>query len=227
MTRVTAGRDIVNNSHMYLPKHFEETRIEILHELIREYPLGALVTLTPAGLDANHIPFEIDPEPAPFGTLRGHIARANPLWRNFTHGVHVLVMFQGPESYISPSWYATKAETGKVVPTWNYAVVHAHGPLHVIDDRSWLRTFVTRLTDRHESRRHNPWKVTDAPEQFIEEMVGAIIGLEIPIARLTGKWKMSQNRPERDRDGAADGLMEDGRESSAAVARLIRRRTEL
>src|SRR5437867_429470 len=153
---------------MYLPKHFEETRVEVLHELIRTYPFGTLVTLTADGLDANHIPFEVDPEPAPFGTLRGHVARANPIWRDVSPGAEALVIFQGPDTYISPSWYETKVETGKVVPTWNYVVVHAHGVPRFIDERAWLRAFVTRLTERHEAGRQTPWKVTDAPAEYID-----------------------------------------------------------
>jgi transcriptional regulator len=207
---------------MYLPKHFEETRVQILHELIRAHPLGALVTLTPSGLDANHIPFEVDPDPAPFGTLRGHIARANPLWRDFSRGVEALAIFQGPGTYISPSWYPTKRETAKVVPTWNYTVVHAHGALRVIDDRAWLRGFVEKLTNRHEAGRRDPWKVTDAPSDFIEKQLGAIVGLEIPITRLVGKWKVSQNRPPPDRDGVVQGLSQEGRHSAAAMADLVR-----
>ena len=208
---------------MYLPKHFEETRVPVLHALIGAHPLGALVAMTPAGLDANHIPFEVDPEPAPFGTLRGHIARANPLWRDFSRDVEALVIFQGPGTYVSPAWYPTKQETAKVVPTWNYAVVHAHGTLRFIDDRDWLRAFVSKLTDRHEAPRPEPWKVTDAPADYIEKQLGAIIGLEIPITRLVGKWKVSQNRPAQDRDGAAEGLVRERGPSAAAMAELIRR----
>ena len=204
---------------MYLPKHFEETRVDVLRGLIREHPLGALVTLTPEGLDANHLPFELDPDPAPFGTLRGHVARANPLWREPAGDVDALVIFQGPGTYISPAWYSTKQETGRVVPTWNYAVVHAHGPLRVIDDRAWLRDFVTRLTNRHESGRSDPWHVTDAPAEYIDQMLGAIIGLEIPLTRLRGKWKMSQNRPAQDRAGVVDALTRAGH----PVADLVRR----
>jgi transcriptional regulator len=208
---------------MYLPTHFHETRVEVLHQLIREHPLGALVTLAPTGLDANHIPLEIDPEPSPFGTLRGHIARANPLWRELSREVDALVIFQGPGGYISPGWYPTKGETGKVVPTWNYAVVHAHGPVRVVDDRAWLRDFVTRLTARHEAGRQEPWHVTDAPASYIDQMLGAIIGLEIPISRLAGKWKMSQNRPAQDRAGVVDGLARERGEPGAAMADLVRR----
>jgi transcriptional regulator len=208
---------------VYLPKHFEETRVEILHGLIRAYPLGALVTVNAGGLDANHIPFEVDLGPGPFGTLRGHVARANPVWRETAPGAPALVIFQGPDTYVSPSWYPTKSETGKVVPTWNYAVVHAHGALQFIDDRGWLRAFVERLTERHEAERRVPWKVTDAPADFIDKQVGAIIGLEIPIARLIGKWKVSQNRSPQDRAGVADGLLREAGPSSAAMADLVRR----
>jgi transcriptional regulator len=206
---------------MYVPKHFEETSVEVLHELIRAHPLGALVTSSSNGLNANHIPFIVHPEPEPYGTLRGHIARANPLWRDFSLGVESLVIFQGPEAFISPSWYRTKTETGKVVPTWNYAVVHAHGALRIVDDRAWLSGLVEQLTNRNEAERPNPWKVTDAPAAFIAQMLGAIIGLEIPIARLVGKWKVSQNRPARDREGVVEGLMREDRDSALAMAKLV------
>jgi len=211
---------------MYLPKHFEETRFEVLHELIRAHPLGTLVTLASQGLDANHIPFEIDAAPAPFGTLRGHVARANPLAREPSRGVDALAIFHGPQAYVSPSWYPSKQETGKVVPTWNYAVVHAHGPLRIVDDRSWLRALVERLTRRHEAGRGAPWSVSDAPAEFIDAQLGAIVGIEMPIARLVGKWKVSQNRQPRDRAGAAEGLSQEGGDSAAAMADLVRRTLE-
>jgi transcriptional regulator len=207
---------------MYLPKHFEETRVQVLHDLIGAHPLGALVAMTSAGLEANHIPFEVDPEPAPFGTLRGHIARANPLWRDVSRDVEALVIFQGPGLYVSPSWYPTKQETAKVVPTWNYAVVHAYGAVRFIDDRDWLRAFVTKLTARHEAPRSDPWKVTDAPADYVDQMLGAIIGLEIPITRLVGKWKVSQNRPAQDRDGVVEGLLREGGSDAAGMAELVR-----
>lgn len=210
---------------MYVPKHFDETRVEVLHELIRAYPLGALVTFTPSGLDANHIPFEIHPEPLPFGTLRGHIARANPLWRECSQDVDVLVIFQGPSAYISPSWYPTKTDAPQVVPTWNYAVVHAHGPLRIIDDQAWLRRIVETLTDRHEAGRNAPWQVTDAPAAYVEKMLGAIIGVEISIAQLIGKWKVSQNRPPKDQAGVVEGLLEQGRDSATVMAGLVRQST--
>ena len=208
---------------MYLPKHFEETRVPVLHDLIRASPLAALVTLGPDGLDANHIPFEIDPEPAPFGTLRGHIARGNPLWRDVSPGASALVIFHGLDTYIPPSWYPTKRDTGKVVPTWNYVVVHAHGPLRFIDDRVWLHQFVNRLTNRHEACRNEPWKITDAPNDYIDKMLRAIVGIEVPISRLVGKWKTSQNRPAEDRSGVVEDLLREGKESATVMAEIVRR----
>lgn len=207
---------------MYRPKHFEETRVEVLHGLIRTCPLGALVTLTAAGLEANHIPFEVDPESGPAGTLHGHVARANPVWRDIRPGTEALVIFRGPDTYITPSWYPTKRETGKVVPTWNYIVAHAYGTPRFIDDRAWLRAFVEKLTDRHESQRREPWKVSDAPADFIDRQVGAIIGLEIPITRLIGKWKVSQNRPAHDRAGVVEGLLREGHQPGVTMADLVR-----
>lgn len=207
---------------MYNPKHFEETRVDVLHRLIREHAFAALVTLGPDGLSANHIPLEIDPEPAPLGTLRGHVARANPIWKEAAAGSEVLVIFQGPSSYITPSWYATKQETGKVVPTWNYAMVHAYGPMRAVEDAAWLHTLLTKLTSHHESRRSEPWKLTDAPPEFIEHQMQAIVGIEIPITRLTGKWKVSQNRPAADREGVIAGLVQHGDATSQAMAELVR-----
>jgi transcriptional regulator len=202
---------------MYLPSHFEETRTQVMQELIRAHPLGALVTFGPGGLNANHVPFEFDPHPAPFGTLRAHVARANPVWREFSKDVEPLVIFQGPQIYITPSWYQTKKESGKVVPTFNYIVVHAYGAMRAIEDTAWLRDFVGKLTDRFESPRDVPWAVTDAPEDFIAMQLRAIVGIEIRLTRLIGKWKASQNRPVADREGVAAGL----RESNDAVAQAM------
>lgn len=206
---------------MYVPAHFEETRPEVLHELIREHPLAALVTLGPGGLDANHIPLELDSEPAPLGTLRGHVARGNPVWREFSRDVEALAVFQGPQAYISPAWYQTKRETGKVVPTYNYAVVHAYGPMKVIEDRTWLRGLVERLTNRHEAGRPGAWKVTDAPADFIDQMLGAIVGIEIPLTRLVGKWKVSQNRPAADREGVVKALSGLSNDDARAMSGLV------
>ena len=211
---------------MYVPPHFHEQRVEVLHRLIREHPLAALVTLGGDGLSADHIPFEVDADPAPFGTLRGHVARANPVWRSFSQAVESLVIFGGPQAYVSPSWYPSKSETGEVVPTYNYVVVHAYGPLTIVHDRAWLRGLVNRLTKRFEAGRKPPWRVTDAPAPFIENQLGAIVGIEIPISRLIGKVKVSQNRARVDREGAARGLSEMTDADSQAIAQWIRDKLE-
>jgi transcriptional regulator len=208
---------------MYVPAHFEETRLEVLHDLVRNHPLATVVTLDREGLNANHIPIELDSEPLPLGTLRGHVSRANPMWRDFSRDVGALVIFQGPEIYITPSWYQTKQESGKVVPTWNYAVVHAYGQLRTIEDPVWLRALVGRLTDRNEAQREEPWGVADAPGDYIEGQLRSIVGIEIPIARLLGKWKVSQNRPEADRKGVTRGLHELGKSDATCMADLVDR----
>jgi transcriptional regulator len=211
---------------MYLPAHFHETRVELLHGLIRERPLAALVTLTAEGLEANHIPFELDAEPAPLGTLRGHVAKANPVWRDFSPQVEALVIFQGPQAYVSPSWYPTKKATGAVVPTYNYLVVHGYGKMNIIHDREWLRGLVTRLTDRFETARENRWHVTDAPAHFIDQQLAAIVGIEIALTKLTGKWKVSQNRPAEDRAGVVQGLSERGDSESTTLASWVREKSQ-
>jgi transcriptional regulator len=204
---------------VYLPAHFEETRIELLHALIREHPLGTLVTLGPEGLTANHVPFEIDPEPAPLGTLRAHVARANTVWRDHPPDAEVLVVFQGPSAYVSPSWYPSKRETGKVVPTYNYVVVHARGRMRAIEDADWLRGLVGRLTDRHEAGGNPPWKVADAPAAYVESQLRAIVGIEIAPSRVTGKWKLSQNRPAADREAVVRGLERSADPQSVEMAK--------
>jgi len=206
---------------MYLPKHFEETRPEILRGLIEAHPLGTLVTLTPGGLEANHIPFEFDDGPP--ATLTGHVARANPLWSDFLPDTEALVIFQGPGTYVSPAWYPAKAAHGRVVPTWNYTAVHAYGRIRAVEDPRWLRRFVERLTNRHEADRPGPWKVSDAPAEYVDRMLGAIVGLEITVSRLVGKWKMSQNRDAADRQGVARALRESDEASTRAMADLIER----
>lgn len=207
---------------MYMPAHFKEANAEILQALMREHPLATLVTLGADGLFASHVPLEFDPQPAPFGTLRGHLAHGNPQWHDLKPETEALAIFQGPEAYVSPSWYATKRENGKVVPTWNYAVVHARGPLVVHDDPAWLGKLVRRLTAGQERRFPEPWKVEDAPADFIERQLKAIVGIEIRLTRLEGKWKMSQNRPAPDREGVAEGLERLGDEESREVAELVR-----
>jgi transcriptional regulator len=211
---------------MYVPAHFREDRLPVLHDLIRTHGFATLVALGAEGLVANHIPLELDAGNGPLGTLRGHIARANPLWKTFRPEVEALAIFHGPHGYISPSVYATKQETGKVVPTWNYAVVHAYGPLRAIEDAAWLRRLVEHLTRRYEGERSDargavPWQVSDAPEPYIEQMLKAIVGLELPIARLEGKWKVSQNRPPQDRVRVIADLRGDDDPSQQALAALV------
>jgi transcriptional regulator len=205
---------------MYLPPHFEEQRPEELRRLMLAHPLGELITFGPRGLSADHVPMEFDPEPQPLGTLRCHVARANPLWREHQQEVEVLVVFQGPSAYVSPSWYPSKQETGKVVPTYNYAVVHAYGSLRVVDDPVWLRAQVDRLTQRHEAVLPKPWSIADAPEDYIQSMLRAIVGIEIEVTRLSGKWKISQNRSLADRAGVARGLGRTG-DAGADMAQLV------
>jgi len=180
---------------VYIPKHFAETDVARMQALMRAHPLATLVSHGPDGLNANHIPWLLANDATPYGTLQGHIARANPLWKTGNVAGEVLVVFQGDESYISPSGYATKTEHGKVVPTWNYAVVHAYGELRVIDDPVWVFAQISALTAANEAALPQPWVVTDAPADYTEKMLGAIVGLEITITRLLGKWKLSQNQP--------------------------------
>jgi transcriptional regulator len=217
---------------MYLPNHFAETRTEVLHELIRSHPFAVLVTLDATGLVANHIPMEIDAAAGPLGTLRGHVARANTAWTGHRPEVEAMAVFQGLDSYITPQYYATKATTGKVVPTWNYATVHAYGPLRAIEDPVWLRALVERLTGRHEGDRQRatgaaPWQVGDAPASYIDAQLRTIVGIEIPIARIQGKWKVSQNRPREDRAGVVAGLGESSDPVQRAMAELVRERADM
>jgi transcriptional regulator len=207
---------------MYVPAHFSEDRIDVLHDLVRASDLGTLVSMTSEGLIASHAPLMLELDPAPYGTLIGHLAKANPHGRLADPGVQTLVIFQGPEGYISPSYYAAKREHGKVVPTWNYAAVHAYGTLEMFDDPAELLEVVTRLTNRHETLRAQPWAVSDAPADFVRGMLRGIVGLRLPIVRLEGKVKMSQNRPAADQAGVVNGLRVDGRDDLAsAVARAI------
>jgi len=207
---------------LYLPAHFKESRIEVLHQLMRAHPLAALITLCDSGLVANHIPCETLSEPAPQGLIRGHVARANPVWREYRADTEALAIFQGPQAYISPSFYPSKQQTGEVVPTWNYAVVHAHGTLRFFEDSAWLRSLVERLTDGHESVREQPWKVGDAPTPYIQKMLSAIVGFEFTVTRLEGKWKVSQNHTLANRHGVVRGLQATGDAESAQIADMIK-----
>ena len=204
---------------MYQPPVYREDRTEVQHALIRAHPLALLITAGPGGLMANAVPFLVYPEGPPHGTLRAHVARGNPQWRELAAVEECLVVFEGPERYITPSWYATKRETGKVVPTWNYATVHVWGRPRVVNDDAWLRRQIEDLTASCESLREAPWAVDDAPPEFVVMQMRAIVGVEIPILRIEGKWKMSQNRPDADRQGVIEGFraMGDAGEEIAAL----------
>jgi transcriptional regulator len=193
---------------MYVPEYYQESRAERLHALIAQYPLGVLVTNGPGGLDANHLPFELNTRDGALGVLHSHVARANPVWRELASGDEVLVVFRGPHAYISPSSFPSKHEHHRSVPTWNYMVVHAHGRVTAHDDERYVRGVVARLTKRHEATQSNPWRMSDSSEAFIKEMLASIVGLEVEITRLVGKFKLSQNRERRDIVGAATALQD-------------------
>lgn len=199
---------------MYLPPHFREDDLGTQHDLIRSYPLGLLVCVSGSGLLANPIPFAIDATAGDKGTLRCHVARSNPVWQDLQNAAECLVVFQGPQAYVTPSWYPSKREHGRVVPTWNYATVHCWGRPQVIEDAAWLASQINALTFEQERMRAEPWAVGDAPEPFIAAQVRGIIGIEIEITRIEGKWKMSQNRSAEDREGVRAGLL---REEPAAI----------
>ncbi len=211
---------------MYLPRSFEEKRPEVLLEFLRTHPFATLVVQTADGPEAAHIPFEWRPGPGPFGSLQGHLARANPLWCDADTHFEALVLFQGPHAYISPAWYPGRHTHGKEVPTWDYVVVHAHGPLHVIDDPAWLRAQVEQLTDHHEAGRPDPWKVAEAPAEYTDKELRHIIGVEIPLTRLEGKWKASQNRAMADRRGVVAGLCREGGPAEKAMAEVVQQFVE-
>ena len=204
---------------MYLPPHFAVTDPEALHQLMQANPLGALITCGEGGLDANHLPFEFDGEQGAHGVLRAHVARNNPLWQEVKEGDEVLVIFRAAEGYISPSWYPGKQVHHKQVPTWNYAVVHAHGRIRVRDDARFVRRLLATLTRTHEAGESIPWKMADAPRDSLETMVQAVVGIEIEVERLVGKFKLGQNKEAADRLGAANALQERG-QSTLAEAML-------
>jgi len=195
---------------MYVPSHFEESRREVLHELMRAHPLGILIAHGVQGLDANHLPFELDATLGEQGVLRAHVARNNPVWQSIVNGDEVLVVFRSQDAYISPNWYPSKHESHKQVPTWNYQVVHAHGRITWHDDEQYVRGLVARLTRTHEANEPKPWKMGDAPPDYINTMLKSIVGLEVDITRLVGKFKLSQNREVRDRVSAGQTLLSQG-----------------
>jgi transcriptional regulator len=206
-------------SPMYIPAHFAIKHTQDLHAIIRAHPLGALVTLGPEGLDANHIPFELDASQGEQGLLTAHVARANPVWEQCQGSVDVLVIFRGNQSYISPNWYPSKHETHRQVPTWNYEVVHVHGRLTVMDEEKIVRGVVARLTREHEATEPRPWKMGDSPPDYIDQMLKAVVGIQVEIMRIEGKAKLSQNREARDRLTAADTLIARGEESLGRAMR--------
>lgn len=206
---------------MYIPKQFAENDPTILQAAIKSLQFATIITLNDTSLSASHIPMLIDDTAGKLGTLEGHIARANPQGSSYTRTVPALAIFTGPNAYISPSWYATKKEHGKAVPTWNYIAVHASGPLEIVEDRNWLLDHVNRLTNRNEQRREQPWKVSDAPEQYIDNLIGSIVGLRMPIEKIEGSWKMIQHHVEGNREGVIKGLTESGTPKDLAVAQIM------
>lgn len=203
---------------MYMPPHFEETRVEVMHRLIEEHPLGMLVSAAGGQLEVNHLPFLLDPTRGRFGTLLFHVARGNPVWTQCDEPIAPMAVFQGPQAYISPNWYPSKGEHHQAVPTYNYAVVHAHGRLRVMDDEKPLRSLLARLTRKMEADQPKPWRMGDAPPEFIADMLTKIVGLELEITRLSGKWKASQNRSDADKIGAVAGLRQVGTHETIAMA---------
>ena len=206
---------------MYIPPSNAEHDAGVIHDFIEANPLGALVTASAEGLFATHLPFVLDRARGPHGTLEGHVARANPHHRQALATAEALVIFTGPDAYVTPTWYPAKAEHGRVVPTWNYVAVHAYGTLRFVEDRAFLRRHLEQLTERHEAGRELPWAVTDAPADYVAQLERAIVGVEIAITRLEGKWKMSQNRPAADVDGVVRGLAASPREEERAVAEIV------
>jgi len=205
----------------YLPPHFEENDLARLHAAIVAYPFGTVVINGSEGLVASHVPILLEREHGEMGRLLFHFARPNPQWRLVGPETEALAIFLGPHAYVSPSWYATTRESGKVVPTWNYLAVHAYGPLEIFEDEASLRDLVTRLTATHEQGREQPWSPSDAPGDFISTQLRGIVGLRMPIRRIYGKWKMSQNRPDADRSGAIDALRDSERPDDRKTAAIM------
>lgn len=208
---------------MYIPKFNEETRLEVLHGLIRAQPFATLITMGASGLVATHLPMVLSARESESGEdiLRGHVSRANPQWREMNPSVEALAIFAGPDHYITPSWYPEKAEDGKVVPTWNYAVVHAYGTVRVVEDQAWLLAHLKSLTMQHEAAFAHPWAVTDAPKDYIASQIRGIVGIEIPVRRMEGKWKASQNKSESTKQEIERGLEELGTPASLAMRDLV------
>lgn len=207
---------------MYIPKHFEVTDSETIYALIREYPLATLITFSKGQINANHIPLTLSISTEPYMTLQGHVSRSNPLLNDIDAEIETLAIFHGPNAYISPSWYETKKESGKVVPTWNYVAVHAYGNLKVVDDTEWLRTQLETLTDQHEANLLEPWSIHDAPNEFTNKLMESIVGIEMRVTKLLGKWKVSQNQPVPNKEGVIKGLQTSNQLGSLEMAKLIK-----
>lgn len=202
---------------MYTPKHFSAPNTAALHALMRAYPFATLVVATATGIEINHLPLHLDAA----GVLSGHLARANPLWQAVQTGHEVMAVFHGPHAYVTPSWYATKAQTGRVVPTWNYVVVHVRGTLRLIEDAHWLRSHLAALTAQQEAAFEQPWQLEDSPAGFIDKLMQAVVGIEIDITQLTGKWKVSQNQPLENQQGVLQGLRASDASHSHDMAAVV------
>jgi transcriptional regulator len=209
---------------MYIPRANQEDRIPVIHKLMEDQPFASLITMGSSGLFATHIPMVLEQNGA-MGRLKAHVSRANTQWRDYNPSVEALAIFSGPQHYITPNWYTEKQETGKVVPTWNYVVVHAYGPLKVVEDPQWLMAHLTSLTTIHEAESPVPWRITDAPADYIATQIKGIVGLEMDIQRLEGKWKVSQNRSMQDRSEVARGLGELNTAESLAMKALVEERS--
>jgi transcriptional regulator len=207
---------------VYVPPHFRQDDVTEIHALIRSSRLATLVTVAQSAPVISHVPMLLDDTARPYGKLLCHLSRANEQWRSIGPDTEALVIFMGPDAYVTPSWYETKREHGKVVPTWNYIAVHGYGPVRVVEDRQELRSFVERLTHKHEAHRAEPWNVSDAPEAFIEAQLGGIVGLEITVRRFDAKWKLSQNRPAVDVAGVIAGLESSTNATDRATAAAMR-----
>lgn len=209
-----------SSNNMYCPSHFQEDRLFALVSLIEQFPLASIIRNGPDGLTADHVPLLHEAAPDSPGKLIGHVAKSNPLWQ-VPHDQELLVVFQGPSTYISPNWYATKQDGGKVVPTWNYAVVHAHCSLKAIQELEQIRKVITRLTDRHEAAQAQPWRVADAPSEFTESLLANIVGIELKVNRLQGKWKVSQNQPPHNQQSVVRGLLSGCSDAQTQMALLV------
>lgn len=206
---------------MYIPQHFEETRPDVLHQLMRRYPLATIVTRTEAELNATHIPLLLQTTPGSLGILQGHVARANPMLGELSQAQETLIIFQGPDAYVSPRWYEDKALTGKVVPTWNYLAVHAYGTVSIHDEPEWLRGHLENLTAENEKNFETPWQVGDAPDEYITRMLRGIVGIQFSLSRIVGKWKLSQNKTQLDQRTIVEGLEAQSRPETEALAKVM------